>query len=97
MSVELLKQICQSHDTPAYLVAQTGAYLIDSNPAEAESYYRRALGIDPNAVYARLGYAETLLRLKRVDEARQQARAAQEIAPDLPAVKAMLERLAKMP
>lgn len=53
---------------------------------EALREFERAVELDPRAAYLRLEYADLLYRLRRVDEAAEQALLAKELAPSDPEV-----------
>lgn len=63
-------------------------------PAEAESRYRESLEADPAHAAASLGLAELLLRAGRTPEAVAVVQAALEHAPEDPALRALLSRVA---
>jgi tetratricopeptide (TPR) repeat protein len=58
-----------------------GCYFKEGNLAEAEKWFRGALGLDPTLVEAHYNLINLLLSDDRVDEARRQMTVAAEVAP----------------
>jgi tetratricopeptide (TPR) repeat protein len=82
-------------DNPVALLRLGLAHLADGRFAEAAAAIRRAADLAPAFAPARLGHAQALLRLRRVDEAVAAFRAGIDLAPrDVPARVALLDVLA---
>jgi type IV pilus assembly protein PilF len=58
------------YPTPAKSFAAAGRCLVKRNPAEAATYFDRALRLDPNAFQAMLPYADLLYRRGQLNEAK---------------------------